>query len=350
MGKDKEMQQVSMTAPAAIQNTLQSNTASEKTTTDKIKEKWEEIPDGDKQIAAGLSALAAVAIAAIAIMKGKKPAETQEVIQNGLEEVAEQTIKKGSSVVTNAIDNSKNIQNTANQVKEAVADGANYGKIRRETLKNKSHNDKKVIKEALHQGVSERNAKQQQVLQQKIGLSQGTQNSLKAAEKANQGVGSALSKEELDARKLAANNAAAQARKNADELKQTASTHKETKYAQKAHNEAEQARLKAKTVEQNADKRMQELQDAAAKKEQNIKKLQESPNYEAGLEKQAKNAEVTNKNAQKRLAKKEREKIERKFAGSSQAKLLALADSKKITPEEREVILDMLNKGARNLK
>lgn len=349
MGKDKEMQQVSMTAPAAIQNTLQSNTASEKTTTDKIKEKWEEIPDGDKQIAAGLSALAAVAIAAIAIMKGKKPAETQEVIQNGLEEVAEQTIKKGSSVVTNAIDNSR-VQKAAQEAKEAVADGANYGKIRRETLKNNSHNDKKVIKEALHQGVSERNAKQQQVLQQKIGLSQGTQNSLKAAEKANQGVGSALSKEELDARKLAANNAAAQARKNADELKQTASTHKETKYAQKAHNEAEQARLKAKTVEQNADKRMQELQDTAAKKEQNIKKLQESPNYEAGLEKQAKNAEVTNKNAQKRLAKKEREKIERKFAGSSQAKLLALADSKKITPEEREVILDMLNKGARNLK
>lgn len=349
MGKDKEMQQVSMTAPAAIQNTLQSNTASEKTTTDKIKEKWEEIPDGDKQIAAGLSALAAAAIAAIAIMKGKKPAETQEVIQNGLEVAAEQTIKKGSSVVTNAIDNSR-VQKAAQEAKEAVADGANYGKIRRETLKNKSHNDKKVIQEALHQGVSERNAKQQQVLQQKIGLSQGTQNSLKAAEKANQGVGSALSKEELDARKLAANNAAAQARKNADELKQTASTHKETKYAQKAHNEAEQARLKAKTVEQNADKRMQELQDAAAKKEQNIKKLQESPNYEAGLEKQAKNAEVTNKNAQKRLAKKEREKIERKFAGSSQAKLLALADSKKITPEEREVILDMLNKGARNLK
>lgn len=349
MGKDKEMQQVSMTAPAAIQNTLQSNTASEKTTTDKIKEKWEEIPDGDKQIAAGLSALAAAAIAAIAIMKGKKPAETQEVIQNGLEEVAEQTIKKGSSVVTNAIDNSR-VQKAAQEAKAAVADGANYSKIRRETLKNKSHNDKKVIQEALHQGVSERNAKQQQVLQQKIGLSQGTQNSLKAAEKANQGVGSALSKEELDARKLAANNAAAQARKNADELKQTASTHKETKYAQKAHNEAEQARLKAKTVEQNADKRMQELQDTAAKKEQNIKKLQESPNYEAGLEKQAKNAEVTNKNAQKRLAKKEREKIERKFAGSSQAKLLALADSKKITPEEREVILDMLNKGARNLK
>lgn len=349
MGKDKEMQQVSMTAPAAIQNTLQSNTASEKTTTDKIKEKWEEIPDGDKQIAAGLSALAAAAIAAIAIMKGKKPAETQEVIQNGLEEVAEQTIKKGSSVVTNAIDNSR-VQKAAQEAKAAVADGANYSKIRRETLKNNSHNDKKVIKEALHQGVSERNAKQQQVLQQKIGLSQGTQNSLKAAEKANQGVRSALSKEELDARKLAANNAAAQARKNADELKQTASTHKETKYAQKAHNEAEQARLKAKTVEQNADKRMQELQDTAAKKEQNIKKLQESPNYEAGLEKQAKNAEVTNKNAQKRLAKKEREKIERKFAGSSQAKLLALADSKKITPEEREVILDMLNKGARNLK
>lgn len=349
MGKDKEMQQVSMTAPAAIQNTLQSNTASEKTTTDKIKEKWEEIPDGDKQIAAGLSALAAAAIAAIAIMKGKKPAETQEVIQNGLEVAAEQTIKKGSSVVTNAIDNSR-VQKAAQEAKEAVADGANYGKIRRETLKNKSHNDKKVIQEALHQGVSERNAKQQQVLQQKIGLSQGTQNSLKAAEKANQGVGSALSKEELDARKLAANNAAAQARKNADELKQTASTHKETKYARKAHNEAEQARLKAKTVEQNADKRMQELQDTAAKKEQNIKKLQESPNYEAGLEKQAKNAEVTNKNAQKRLAKKEREKIERKFAGSSQAKLLALADSKKITPEEREVILDMLNKGARNLK
>ena len=349
MGKDKEMQQVSMTAPAAIQNTLQSNTASEKTTTDKIKEKWEEIPDGDKQIAAGLSALAAAAIAAIAIMKGKKPAETQEVIQNGLEEVAEQTIKKGSSVVTNAIDNSR-VQKAAQEAKAAVADGANYSKIRCEMLKNNSHNDKKVIKEALHQGVSERNAKQQQVLQQKIGLSQGTQNSLKAAEKANQGVGSALSKEELDARKLAANNAAAQARKNADELKQTASTHKETKYAQKAHNEAEQARLKAKTVEQNADKRMQELQDTAAKKEQNIKKLQESPNYEAGLEKQAKNAEVTNKNAQKRLAKKEREKIERKFAGSSQAKLLALADSKKITPEEREVILDMLNKVARNLK
>lgn len=349
MGKDKEMQQVSMTAPAAIQNTLQSNTASEKTTTDKIKEKWEEIPDDDKQIAAGLSALAAAAIAAIAIMKGKKPAETQEVIQNGLEEVAEQTIKKGSSVVTNAIDNSR-VQKAAQEAKAAVADGANYSKIRRETLKNNSHNDKKVIQEALHQGVSERNAKQQQVLQQKIGLSQGTQNSLKAAEKANQGVGSALSKEELDARKLAANNAAAQARKNADELKQTASTHKETKYAQKAHNEAEQARLKAKTVEQNADKRMQELQDTAAKKEQNIKKLQESPNYEAGLEKQAKNAEVTNKNAQKRLAKKEREKIERKFAGSSQAKLLALADSKKITSEEREVILDMLNKGARNLK
>lgn len=338
-----------MTAPAAIQNTLQSNTASEKTTTDKIKEKWEEIPDGDKQIAAGLSALAAAAIAAIAIMKGKKPAETQEVIQNGLEVAAEQTIKKGSSVVTNAIDNSR-VQKAAQEAKAAVADGANYGKIRRETLKNNSHNDKKVIKEALHQGVSERNAKQQQVLQQKIGLSQGTQNSLKAAEKANQGVGSALSKEELDARKLAANNAAAQARKNADELKQTASTHKETKYAQKAHNEAEQARLKAKTVEQNADKRMQELQDTAAKKEQNIKKLQESPNYEAGLEKQAKNAEVTNKNAQKRLAKKEREKIERKFAGSSQAKLLALADSKKITPEEREVILDMLNKGTKNLK
>ena len=349
MGKDKEMQQVSMTAPAAIQNTLQSNTASEKTTTDKIKEKWEEIPDGDKQIAAGLSALAAAAIAAIAIMKGKKPAETQEVIQNGLEEVAEQTIKKGSSVVTNAIDNSR-VQKAAQEAKEAVADGANYSKIRRETLKNNSHNDKKVIKEALHQGVSERNAKQQQVLQQKIGLSQGTQNSLKAVEKANQGVGSALSKEELDARKLAANNAAAQARKNADELKQTASTHKETKYAQKAHNEAEQARLKAKTVEQNADKRMQELQDTAAKKEQNIKKLQESPNYEAGLEKQAKNAQITNKNAQKRLAKKEREKIERKFAGSSQAKLLALADSKKITSEEREVILDMLNKGTRNLR
>ena len=314
------MQQVSITAPDKIYN----NTKSEKTTTEKIKEKWAEIPDGNKKIAAALAGLAALAAAGVAIYRGKA-SKAQEEIKDAGEEIIQHTAQK------------------AKKAKEEIIANADYEKIRREALKNSAHDEKKIIKKEIHEAVAERNSKRQQEHLDRVDLFKNNDRAAKDVVKTNQGINSATGTEELDARIEAAKQAAQKAQDTASELKQKAETKKDRRYAKMAQTRADEARLEAKKVEINADRRKQELVKAQETKAKNIEELKNSPNYEQGLKKMEENREITSNNSAVRIYNRELEKAKKKYRSKNSNHLKALLNKGNISELDKTAIIEILN-------
>ena len=349
------MQQVSITAPDKIYN----NTKSEKTTTEKIKEKWEEIPDGNKKIAAALTGLAALAAAGVAIYRGKA-SKAQEEIKEAGEEIIQQAAQKVDDIVQDAAqkaddviketakkapDAPKNIIEIRQKAKQEIIanPNADYQKIRREALNNSAHNEKKLSKKKLHEAIVERNKKIQQQHSDRVALFEDNDRAAKDVVKANHGIKSATGTDELDARIEAAKQAAQKAQDTASELEQKAETRKDRIRAKAAQKRADEARLEAKKVEINADRRKQELVKAQETKAKNIEESKKSPNYEQGFKKMEENREITSNNSADRLYNRELEKAKKKYRSKNSNHLKALLNKGNISELDKMAITEILN-------
>lgn len=327
------MEQTAISSSPIIRNKNFEN----KTKAEQIKEKWEEIPDGDKKLMAGMGALATLAVATLAIYQGKNKNIDTKTTQKAL--------KTAEEAVENLNDKTKEaVQNVAQNAKEKISSGADYRKIRRESLKNLVHDDKKTIKDAIKEGVEQKRKAEAEQVHSLIDKNETVKKMTQQTQQANQGIKSSISTEELQARKQAARQASEVVRETADELQQNAKTRKEIKFAKQAESKAQQAKLNAQKVETNADKRIAELEENAKQKARNIEIQKSSPNYEQGIDKQTANGKKAKANAEKRKFKREYERAYRKYINTPKEKLLVMSDGKNLSEIERKAIKDILDK------
>ena len=323
-------------------NTPVKNDSKTSSPIDKIKQKIDEVPDGAKKIAAGLGALSAIAIATIAIVKHKNAGKAVNEVKEEVAEAASKVVDKTSKTVVR-----KTVQKApetiAQEAVDKVADGANYQKIRREATRNLTHNEKAVVKEKLSEFNASLNKARQERLIERGKNAKVAKGAPAIAEQANQGMKSARTVEEINARVSAAQQAANSAKVKASELAQNTSTKGDVRRATYAQHKYEQAQRNANIVEENAQKRAQELIDQAEKKAENIAKMQATKGYEAGLEKQAVNAQNTMANAIKRDYNQQLNKYMKKHAGESKYKLEASLKNGKYADEtEKTAIMQLL--------
>ena len=323
-------------------NTPVNNDSKTSSPIDKIKQKIDEVPDGAKKIAAGLGALSAIAIATIAIVKHKNAGKAVNEVKEEVAEAASKVVDKTSKTVVR-----KTVQKApetiAQEAVDKVADGANYQKIRREATRNLTHNEKAIVKEKLSEFNANLNKARQEKLIERGKNAKVAKGAPAIAEQANQGMKSARTVEEINARVSAAQQAANSAKVKASELAQNTSTKGDVRRATYAQHKYEQAQRNANIVEENAQKRAQELIDQAEKKAENIAKMQATKGYEAGLEKQAVNAQNTTANAIKRDYKQQLNKYMKKHAGESKFKLEAsLRNGKYADETEKTAIMQLL--------
>ncbi len=323
-------------------NTPVKNDSKTSSPIDKIKQKIDEVPDGAKKIAAGLGALSAIAIATIAIVKHKNAGKAVNEVKEEVAEAASKVVDKTSKTVVR-----KTVQKApetiAQEAVDKVADGANYQKIRREATRNLTHNEKAIVKEKLSEFNANLNKARQEKLIERGKNAKVAKGAPAIAEQANQGMKSARTVEEINARVSAAQQAANSAKVKASELAQNTSTKGDVRRATYAQHKYEQAQRNANIVEENAQKRAQELIDQAEKKAENIAKMQATKGYEAGLEKQAVNAQNTTANAIKRDYKQQLNKYMKKHAGESKFKLEAsLRNGKYADETEKTAIMQLL--------
>lgn len=275
------MEKTSSIMPKRIDFRLPSKTQTSPIETKKPENKQK---DHSEEIVVGLSALAALALAGFAI--ARKPHKAGDMLQNVGHTPKSQKIQEAVA------EGSKRAQNAI----EEYTQGGNYQKIRREATKNLSHDGKKVAKKALekaHSGKVANEIAQQHANSAKV---MNTINANKAIGKANQGIHSAVSQAEIEARAISAKSAAAMAQRSADSVKEIAQempTHKNIKRAAYAQNQANRAQVQAQQVNDNALAELMAQGREKAAKARNIEALKASPNYQAGVEKQAQNAQKT---------------------------------------------------------
>lgn len=319
-------------------NTPVKNDSKTSSPIDKIKQKIDEVPDGAKKIAAGLGALSAIAIATIAIVKHKNAGKAVNEVKEEAFDVATKIIPKTSKDIPH-----KASETIAQEAVDKVANGANYQKIRREATRNLTHNEKAVVKEKLSEFNASLNKARQERLIERGKNAKVAKGAPAIAEQANQGMKSARTVEEINARVSAAQQAADSAKAKASELAQNTSTKGDVRRATYAQHKYEQAQRNANIVKENGEKRAQELIDQAEKKAENIAKMQATKGYEAGLEKQAVNAQNTMANAIKRDYNQQLNKYMKKHAGESKFKLEASLKNGKYADEtEKTAIMQLL--------
>lgn len=326
-------------------NTPVKNDSKTSSPIDKIKQKIDEVPDGAKKIAAGLGALSAIAIATIAIVKHKNAGKVVNEVKEEAFDAATEAFDVATKIIPKT---SKDIphkaaETIAQEAVDKVADGANYQKIRREATRNLTHNEKAVVKEKLSEFNASLNKARQERLIERGKNAKVAKGAPAIAEQANQGMKSARTVEEINARVSAAQQAADSAKAKASELAQNTSTKGDVRRATYAQHKYEQAQRNANIVKENGEKRAQELIDQAEKKAENIAKMQATKGYEAGLEKQAVNAQNTTANAIKRDYKQQLNKYMKKHAGESKFKLEAsLRNGKYADETEKTAIMQLL--------
>lgn len=185
---------------------------------------------------------------------------------------------------------------------EKVKNGENYSQTRENATKNLSHDDKKVVKQELSNVRKEQLKAEKAAIEQQKNTTQNVETKSATAKNAIQGMKNADTDTTI-AMAVNADDSAKEAAKATAELKEIAKqnpTHKNKLIAQRAHNQAEQARLNGEKALQQGEQRLQTIESEAAKKAANIEAQKASPNYEAGQAKMAANAEKTSANAAKR--------------------------------------------------
>lgn len=286
------------------------------------------------------------------------------VVDNVVETVAKGTADDIAQTVKNIIQpetiNKEKLTKTAVDIaKEAVDEvvsGASYSKTREAATKNLNKADKDIVKEELKNILDLQRRAEKTVLETS---KENLQNAKKAANEAKnvrQGIKKATADELQNINNKAA-NAAQSARENANKLNEIAGktpTHKNKLNSVRAENKAIKAELEAKRTEEKVINQAKENIAKAEAKAKNIQEQMASPNYQAGLEKQAQNAKKTMENAERRNLENIRNKPKYKKAYADMQrkrltpeKILSFMDNPKLSNEERlaaEDLIELLTK------
>ncbi len=303
------------------------NTKKDDTTADKIKDG---IKDNSTKITVGLSALGVMALAALAIKKGKP----QEVIKE-VKDTAVKTVKE-----------------KADDAAGAVIKGENYTQIKKTATNNLNKNNKKVVKEALSTARDAKLEAEKLVRQNMIQNSQTVNQAQGVLKNANQGIKHATV-DGLAQKGQIAKEEAAKAAESAAEYSRIAlekPTHRNIKYSKVVENRSLKAQNNAQKIADNIAKRKQQIEEAAIRKQENIAKMQASTTpeiLEKGQQKMQENAQKAQAKAIKRAAKRDVNKPGYQRAlnnlrerGSEQ--LQGVINSSKSSPVEKRVAQDLI--------
>ncbi|MBQ4647361.1 MAG: hypothetical protein IJB79_08435 [Candidatus Gastranaerophilales bacterium] len=248
--------------------------------------------DGEKKLWGALACLGAAAMGSLALydLSRGDSSKLKKLFKKAPKTIETGHTPKAQKVQQAVEEGTKKAQNAINELSE----GANYKKIRMEGKKNLPKAGKKVFQEELSEAHSKKVAAQIATEHANSANVVKTIDATKEIKKANQGIHSAVSSEEISARMEAAKKASETAQKAADEVKIISlenPTHQNTKRATFAQNQANEAQRMAKRVEENGLAEQMAMGREAAAKQRNIEQMTASPNYQAGLEKQAQNAQ-----------------------------------------------------------
>ena len=266
------------------------------TVVDKIKNM-----DDKEKLTAALAGLGALGLGALLYAKGKGH-KANEVVGEVVEEVTKPKAQEAVTGIVKVAHETKAekavqaITEGTQRGEKAVADyvaGGNYRQIKKEATRNLSKEGKKVAREALSKAHSDKVAAEIAASHNNSANVVESINANKVIENAKQGLRSAVNNEEIEARVSVANNAARSARQAATEASDFAKanpTHHNIKVAKIAENNAIEAELNAKALEEKALGEMMGRGREEAAKARRIAELKATPGYEAGLEKQQANS------------------------------------------------------------
>lgn len=325
------------------------NKNSASVSSDDSKKTYYEKPDGAKLIAAGLSALGVIAAATIAIAKRKSPGKAASEAGEQLQEVASKTIRRAvPNAAEQVADVATNVQRVAKDVAEeasqAVSNGGNYQKIKSGATRNFSHDDKKVVKEALSEAKDALNKADKQRVANRSSKFNIVDGAKTAIDNQKVAMKSATNSTEILTITSEADEAARRAKNNARALADTAVTRREKKLARVANNRANEVQKKANSVHEMADKKSVQLANEHSDKITNLDKMKKTAGYAEGLEKQKQNAIKTQENAVKRMNKKELQRAKNKFSGKNTQYLQSILDSNKYANEtEKTAIMQIIS-------
>ncbi len=279
--------------------------------------------NGNEKLALALSALSAVSIAALAIIKGKGKGASK-IIKNSADDIAKQAV-------------------------ETVKNGANYGQVKKTATKNLDKTGKKIVKEAMSDALSDKRTTESIVKQNVLNNTATVRNAEKTAAAVNQGIKSAT-EEVVQSKMDAASKAVEVAAKTLGKQKELVSqnpTHKKQKLVRYLENQSEKTKINSLKVQENGKKRIAEIKETAAKKAENIAKQKSSQNYQLGVEKMAENAKKTTQNSFKKEIKQIRntgayKNAIQKFNHKSPEQLRKMLDQDVLNKHQRQAILDIL--------
>lgn len=282
--------------------------------------------ENDGKIVAGLSALAAFGIAAIALKKGKGK-EAAKIIKNSADDIASKASKE-------------------------ILDGGNYAKIKNAATKNLPKSEKDIVKEGCKEALNATREAEKAVRQNMVNNQHTVANSVKTTKATLQGLQHATDDTAKEAINIARSNAE-KAKQAAAEIAETAKqnpTSKNIKLAKVAENRSIAAQLQAQKVEEKALSQISKNAQEAAKKAANKQAMMEktSPEvFEAGQKKLQENAQKMKNASIIRKAKRDFNKpgYQRalaKLQNAPEEKLQSVINSPKSSNIEKMVAQDLL--------
>lgn len=293
--------------------------ATKTSTTERIKEKWNNLEDTQKAgviVGAGLTAVGTIMLAIHLIKKGKAPKlstpETPKTVAPAPKNYNQVTVQHTPK--QEQIQQATELgQKRANEAVSQYLEGGNYGKIKKEATRNLPRKAKDIAKEALGEEHSKKVAQDIKKQHQAADTALKSASLRDKSKNTRQGAQNAKTEKKLNKIADASIDAAQEAQeaaKKAQKYAKETGTDKAKKLERIAEHNAQRAEVEAQKTIERCDELNQKIAQQQKQKAANIQAQKESPNYEDGLIKQMLNQDKTQANAIKRQAQKEEKAIQ----------------------------------------
>ncbi len=324
-----------------------------------IKNKYDNLDDGNKKLCNSLIALGSLAVAGLGIaaaikhgksnvinetISNKAANAASEVVSSVGEEVkaADKVVKEVANEVTKEAITPKATSEIIQEANEKILSGENYSTTRKTAAKNLDKESKKEVKKAVSQTRAQLLENEKQAVKASKENMKSIKNSNGEIKNLNQGI----KVHEYNQNILKSHRITEEAQQKAaiqKEIYEQNPTHKNKILAKRAENEAIDVELKAKKVRENSYLKREE------NKKERLRKSNLPPVTKEQKAKMEANKTKTQENSIKRKAKKEvshpaYQRYLKKYQGYSEEKLTKILTSEHSSTFERKVAQDLLQK------
>lgn len=316
-----------------------------------IKNKYDNLDDGNKKLCNSLIALGSLAIAGLGIAAAVKHGKSNVINEtisnkaaNAAAEVASsvgEEVKAADKVVKEVV-TPKATSEIIQEANEKILSGENYSTTRKTATKNLDKESKKEVKKAISQTRAQLLENENQAVKASKENMKSIKNSNGEIKNLNQGI-KADNFAQRNAKSYEVAEEAQQKAAVQKEIYEQNPTHKNKILAKRAENEAIDVELKAKKVRENSLAKQKEIE------KENLRKSNLPPVTKEQKAKMEANKTKTQENSIKRKAKKEvshpaYQRYLKKYQGYSEEKLTKILTNEKSSTFERKVAQDLLQK------